>query len=52
MHSEKTSADHLEKIRRLEEQIQDFESLESALETIWSASRVEEVLRRINEPLS
>jgi Nif-specific regulatory protein len=49
MHSEKTSADHLEKIRRLEEQIQDFESLESALETIWSASRVEEVLRRINE---
>ncbi len=38
-----------EKIRRLEEQIRDFENLNAALETIWSAAGVEEVLKCIVE---
>jgi Nif-specific regulatory protein len=49
MRSEKSTPETLEKIRQLEEQIQDFESLNAALETMWTASRVEDVLKRINE---
>lgn len=38
-----------EKIRRLEEQIRDFENLNAALESIWSAVGVEAVLKHIME---
>jgi transcriptional regulator with GAF, ATPase, and Fis domain len=39
----------LEKIRRLEEQIQDFERLNRILETVCSTMQVEKVLKRILE---
>lgn len=45
------SPDLRERIRQLEEQVEDFENLNAALETIWSATGVEEVLKRIIEAI-
>jgi len=44
-----SSQEQSEKISRLEESIRDFESLNSVLEMLWSASRVEDVLKRFIE---
>lgn len=43
------SPDLRERIRQLEEQVEDFENLNAALESIWSAVGVEAVLKHIIE---